>query len=843
MIPVRAANDAAGSVEAEIYGPLISQLPRLQPGRLAGQFSSHDRSGGNRDWSEEQAGRPGYLYRDRYGHRVLAEVKGEGALPRLWFTGIDRVGNIRIYIDNDSTPTYDLPVRELFAGTHPPFLRPWVFDDTLSSGGFVSYVRIPFQRSFKLTTTGEPSYYHVGYEIVMPDSTAAPAAADKLAPRAATETATSPSAGSGVKAETTTGELVIPPGQAASLPALTGPAVLTRLVLILPDVSIVPPDTGRRVHDDGRAFTGYSEFTVEIEPENQGVRLIRRLDYGIGDQTALVYVDGEQAGWWSTPGSDTAYNWREAAFDIPAEYTRGKSSLRIRIQFVSSRIDWNEFYYWVYTRPVREASSNAVWATAAPATEAGQPVIQDEQGATLILTDSLDVGNASSEAAHRYQIAGQKWQGDRDFQYPPVVDKEEEARRTASLEILSRVWLEASWDDQPVAVQAPLSLFFATPVGPHPVDSALIQAAATGAGAQLTSRWPMPFARRAELRLKNEGSRPARVLFAVTSEAAPGLPGEIAQARVGYFHATYRRENPTASGQDYTILEVDGLGKLVGVSMRLAGPTSRWYLEGDERIRVDGSSTPIIYGTGTEDHFGGGWYFNRGPFSLPFHGAPGHTVSGGQDVTGVYRWFVTDPVTFRNGIAYSIEHGGQNETTCDYESVAFWYGVAASALVLTDEFRPADTTDQSIHGWQATGTAERKLLVSSYEGPLDRYNFQDAGLYQSGRSKFVLSLDPANRGVVLRRRLDQGAGAQIATVKIDGRPAGVWANLEKNTDHRFADSDFLLPASLTQGRSRVEIEIEPVGIWTSFLYQAYCLVEPSPGPAHPPVPGEESDER
>lgn len=182
------ANDVTFDRATDVYGPLIRQLPRLQPGRFAGQFSSHDRSGGNHDWSEEQAGRPGYLYRDRYGHRVLAEVKGEGALTRLWFTGIDRVGNICIYIDNDTTPTYNLPVRELFAGTHPPFVRPWVFDDTLSSGGFVSYVRIPFQRSFKLTTTGEPSYYHVGYEIIMPGSTAAaPAATEKVAPEAATE--------------------------------------------------------------------------------------------------------------------------------------------------------------------------------------------------------------------------------------------------------------------------------------------------------------------------------------------------------------------------------------------------------------------------------------------------------------------------------------------------------------------------------------------------------------------------------------------------------------------------------------------------------------------------------
>lgn len=811
--PARAGDDA------DIYGPLISQLPQLQPGRFAGQFSSHDRSGGNNDCSDEKANRPGYLYRDSHGHRVLAEAKGEGALTRLWFTGIDRVGNIRIYIDDDTTPTYDLPVRELFSGTHPPFIRPWVYDDSLSSGGFVSYVRIPFKRSFKLTTTGEPSYYHVGYETVVPGVT--PVSGTTTATAAATTAATSTQSN-----QTTTGELVIPPGKTASLPVLTGPATLARLVFILPDVRVVAPAITRRVHDNGRAFTGHSEFTVKIYPDNQGVRLIRRLDYGIANQKARVYVDAELVGDWSTPGSAVGYNWRDAAFDIPARYTQGKSSLRVLVRFVSSQIDWNEFYYWIYTVPTTTDSSLVQRST--PGTVAGEPVLRDERGAILVLTDSLDVGDPASEASHKYLIVNENWRGDRDFEYPPSISSDEEARQAASRQILSQLWLEASWDGQPSpAVLAPLSLFFATPLGPHPVDSALIQAAATDAGAQLTSLWPMPFARSALLRLKNTGGKPVRVLFTMVSQSAPQqLAHQLAEGQVGYFHATYRREHLTTNGQDYTILQVGGLGKLVGVSMRLAGPPNRGYLEGDERIRVDGSSTPVIYGTGTEDHFGGGWYFNRGPFSLPFHGAPGHTVENGQDVTSVYRWFVTDSVPFRNGIVYSIEHGGQNDAPSDYESVAFWYGVAGDATLLTDEFRPANSADQLSHNWQVTGTADRQQLTSSYEGPLDRTTVQDVGVYHTGRASFTLTVDPNNQGVVLRRRLDQGSGPQVATVRVDGQVAGVWTNLETNSVHRWAESDFVLPPSLTRGRSSVQIEIEPAGIWSAFLYQAYSLTTP-----------------
>ena len=38
----------------------------------------------------------------------------------------------------------------------------------------------------------------------------------------------------------------------------------------------------------------------------------------------------------------------------------------------------------------------------------------------------------------------------------------------------------------------------------------------------------------------------------------------------------------------------------------------RDYLEGDERIFIDGKLTPELYGTGTEDFYESGWYFRGG---------------------------------------------------------------------------------------------------------------------------------------------------------------------------------------------------------------------------------------
>jgi len=68
----------------------------------------------------------------------------------------------------------------------------------------------------------------------------------------------------------------------------------------------------------------------------------------------------------------------------------------------------------------------------------------------------------------------------------------------------------------------------------------------------------------------------------------------------------------------------DGQGKFVGVSHTMRGVSYRGYLEGDERVYVDGARTPQIHGTGTEDFYEGGWYFNRDVFSEPLNGESGH---------------------------------------------------------------------------------------------------------------------------------------------------------------------------------------------------------------------------
>lgn len=109
--------------------------------------------------------------------------------------------------------------------------------------------------------------------------------------------------------------------------------------------------------DNGRAFTGYSEFTAKIRQDNGGVKLRRRTNrYNNNIQTADVYVDGRlvaEGPWYifdHNPDPDHAFI--ENDYEIPAAYTKNKKSIRIRIAYrdaADQKTGISEYYYWIYS--------------------------------------------------------------------------------------------------------------------------------------------------------------------------------------------------------------------------------------------------------------------------------------------------------------------------------------------------------------------------------------------------------------------------------------------------------------------------------------------------------------
>lgn len=116
-------------------------------------FSSWARNGSNSDLGH-------YYGADQYGHQKLCDVQGPGVVVAMWWTQDNQTSQWRwrLYVDNNTTALIDTPLVYPFGEMHP-FLPP-VADS--SSGGYFSYVPIPFQNSLRITYNDfRDIYFHV----------------------------------------------------------------------------------------------------------------------------------------------------------------------------------------------------------------------------------------------------------------------------------------------------------------------------------------------------------------------------------------------------------------------------------------------------------------------------------------------------------------------------------------------------------------------------------------------------------------------------------------------------------------------------------------------------------
>src|SRR5438128_629242 len=104
----------------------IGTYPELKRGTVYGMQSSYDRSGGNDDGF---AGTYSVLRKEN-GNAVIAEIKGAGAITRIWFPcdreypdvpmGL-RNKRILIFLDGSSVAAIDMPVVDIFNNTNKQF--------------------------------------------------------------------------------------------------------------------------------------------------------------------------------------------------------------------------------------------------------------------------------------------------------------------------------------------------------------------------------------------------------------------------------------------------------------------------------------------------------------------------------------------------------------------------------------------------------------------------------------------------------------------------------------------------------------------------------------------------
>ena len=467
--------------------------------------------------------------------------------------------------------------------------------------------------------------------------------------------------------------------------------------------------------------------------------------------------------------------------------------------------------------------------------------------------------------------------------------------------------LRITWDDRRrPSVDAPVSLFFGTGTlynrtgAEYLVKAFPVSVRFRDGRVELACYFPMPFFRSARIELLGNGQAPLTDVRWATCRALYRGPAN----HVGYFHATYRDHGKPTPGKDLVLLDTRSeedsdqwSGSLVGTSFIFSDRGELRTLEGDPRFFFDDSRTPQAQGTGTEEWGGGGDYWGGATMTLPFAGHPTGARSAMEardsedQIESAYRFLLADLMPFGKNALIQLEHGGTDESTEHYRTVAFWYGLPAASLVQTDSLKVGEPKSEVRHQYVSPDASPPYEITSIYEVGVDRFHGavvvppeMDTGRKSTGASEFTLKIDPANVGVMLRRKLDYSFPNQRATIWIadaskpealareskpeaqaSGEPsawrsAGVWYLAGANTcvysnpkdelgptqhvvrtsNRRFRDDEFLLPLELTEGRSaiRVRVVFTPVHIplfpgraeaelaWSEIRYDAYSYVMP-----------------
>jgi len=289
-----------------------------------------------------------------------------------------------------------------------------------------------------------------------------------------------------------------------------------------------------------------------------------------------------------------------------------------------------------------------------------------------------------------------------------------------------RMW----WDGEATpSVEVPLADFFGGGFGVCKDFWSLPLQMNPDAGRGMNCWFPMPFRRHARIEIHNEWSKDAGLYYYVDYElyanrgpkqSPSGSEGHklgpsgsegLWDDDLAYFHAQWRRENPTqgwgrkdlkgprniehlrwywktpntTGAENYVILEAKGQGQYVGCHLDVdcfRREKNDWYGEGDDMIFIDGEPwPPSLHGTGTEDYFSTA-FCPRTEYSSPYCGLTQY--SGGpwgredqmwpfRGKNSLYRFHIEDPIRFHKSIRVTIEHGHNNKLSNDYSSTAYWY--------------------------------------------------------------------------------------------------------------------------------------------------------------------------
>lgn len=430
----------------------------------------------------------------------------------------------------------------------------------------------------------------------------------------------------------------------------------------------------------------------------------------------------------------------------------------------------------------------------------------------------------SSHRVSSYDPSGGNADGRQDWPIKPG-----ETRELASIDgagAITHIWvtiasndphhlrnlvLRMYWDgEETPSVECPIGDFFGLGHAQYyQYTSAPIQ---IGTSNGLNCFWRMPFSSSARVTLTNDGPSDVRAFYYyIDYEQHDSMPDTMLR-----FHAQYRQAYPCTPGQNYVFLEAEGRGHYAGCNLSIHNRADGWWGEGDDMIYIDGSTTPQLHGTGSEDYFCGAWCY--GPaFSNPYFGCPLRGEHATNQNWNVYRYHIESPIAFQESIRVTIEHGHANDRGDDFSSVAYWYQsephAAFPALPPASDRLPAPAekfveanaveAEADIKGWTGDGNVSVQQLGDAQ----NRYSNGAQAFFQpEGPAAYTRKVDvPANAAGKYSIEMWYTTSWDYGNVQIavNGQQAAAWNGYSENVQRHKTE----FTADLKSGENTIEIRI------------------------------------
>lgn len=782
--------------EGKDYGvDLFSKLDRLAENKdnlLVEQQSSYSRDGGNSDGFGVSGNVTGEI--DGRGNplvRNLLELKQPGVVYRMWFTHFGDVPNLRIYIDGELLVDENLVT--LSSGTFEPFVKPLVQNQQESSGGFVFYVPIPFKESIKIIGSGN-FYYNINY-VKLPANTDV------------TSFSLDMDLGHAVKILENVGNdpkyqgdyveknkvVELKKDEEVAVFEYEGRQTVSSLNVNLPNVDPVVYDR-TLIEDLGTRLNSRQAMTFDVEVSNQGTQKLRfRTVILSEEQRFKVMVEGQNIGdvkvrrrrFEGFEWKDNPY-WYDVEITIPNNVIGSKKSVDVRLEAITT------------------VSIYSIWS-----------VHNDK------VIDEIKM--SSEQSRNKHNVKSPLNFMPQTLEYDPnlLISKEKWAQIFKEEDMINNIWIQVYYDNKNEPdIKAPISSFFGFgEFGAFATESLMVGLKPDGT---MYSYYPMPFEKSIKITLLNKNSETIKdVKVNVNHE------NNIYEDDYGYFKTNYVvHEKGTSTalqrGVPMTFLKTSGSGHVVGVTHSMTGDYfgehSRFYLEGDEQIYIDGSVSHSYHGTGTEDFYNGAWYFNNGVQVTPLYGVGAHNYRGvdpanyEQNInrTVMLRTLVTDPIIFRDGIDFKMEHGGSNDRPdSNVYILTYYYHNEQSKLEKTDEFFFHDDTYLD-HDYSHDNQSEIKTINGRYEGIYRQITAaQNKKVDVIDYTEFTVNINPNNNGVILRWLLDLSILDQEGILYVDGVKVSTFNNAFRSASFNYVrTTDLFIPKQYTEGKDKITIRIE-----------------------------------